>query len=92
MTGAVLVGLAAAAFNVAVGRLAAGLKTGTATRYGVVQAAAFFCRAAVLFGAATVWWRRTGDAKGVVVLLLTGAVAQLVGQVKLHMRKEKTTL
>lgn len=92
MTGGALVGLAAAAFNIAVGSLAAKVGTRTTTQYGIVQAAAFFCRAAVLFGAATVWWSRTGDAKGVVVLLLTGAVAQLVGQVKLHMRKERSTL
>ena len=87
MKGAVLVGLAVAAFNVGIGWLAARMP-GRATdiRYGIVQVAAFFCRAAALFGAATAWWRRTGDANGVVVLLLTGAVAQLVGQIKLHLR------
>lgn len=89
MTKAVLAGLAVAAANVGVSWLATLLPGRLTTRYWAAQAATFFVRAAVLFGAATWWWRRTGVGGEVVVLILTGAIAQLIGQVAIQLRKDK---
>ncbi|MBI4423502.1 MAG: hypothetical protein HY554_07240 [Elusimicrobia bacterium] len=89
MGAAALAGLVVAAVNVTASRLAGRSPGKVSTGYGLLQAGLFFFRAGVLFGAATWWWSRTHAGAEVVALLLTGAVAQLVGQVALHLRDSR---
>ena len=77
--------LGVAAVNVAVGWWLAKAAPG---RMGV-QAAGFLFRFAAIFGAAQAVWVARRRAAEVVVFILTAAIAQLVGQIYLFLRKKE---
>lgn len=79
---AVTAGLAAAAGNVALAAVLArrlrGMAPGRAAKW---EAAGLLARAVVIFGAAHAVWTARGRAAEAVVVIVVGAIAQLVGNV-----------
>ena len=90
MIAAAALGLAFAAASVAAGRWLEGFIAGAESDWAWAQAGLAFARFAVIFAAAGVLWWARGDARLVAVFVVTGAVAQMVGQIVFWMKDERS--
>lgn len=84
---ALALALAVAAVNVAwTWALDRWIRGASGGRYAWLQAAGFFVRFAVIFGAAHALWTWRGRAAEAAALIVVAAVAQMVGQIVLVVR------